>query len=37
VIAERYAAGKSRSTADIVANARKKYPEFSEFIRAMDL
>ncbi|KAL5358772.1 hypothetical protein BJX96DRAFT_147259 [Aspergillus floccosus] len=37
VIAERHAAGKSRSTADIVANAREKYPEFSEFMRAMCL
>ncbi|KAJ5110198.1 hypothetical protein N7532_002843 [Penicillium argentinense] len=35
VIAERYAARRSRSTAEIVATARKEFPNFSELIGAM--
>ncbi|KAJ5588752.1 hypothetical protein N7537_011430 [Penicillium hordei] len=34
-IAERYAAGKSRPTAEIFTTAQKEFPNFSELIRAM--
>lgn len=34
-IAEKYAAGRSRTTAEIVAIARKEFPNFSELISAM--